>query len=177
MNDWLDGETKLFKNVLSESLISRINQGYLMDSLRTNLTHWPPNIVNNSGPIFLYQLRKDIEEDVKSEVIKLLPDHTKDLKWSMTYTLGSRYSYLNWHNDIWHEYSITLYLNDHWEREYHGYLIYESPDGLRAVLPEYNSAFVFRAPLQHSTTMPTIQAPLRKSIQIFVSKIESEANK
>jgi hypothetical protein len=170
--EWDPGYTKQVKNILADSTIQKVLQGYLRTSLRSNLTHWEANIVGTSGPIFLYELKVELMQEIKDQVCKHLPEDAVPLPWSIQYTVGSRYSYLSWHRDIIYDYSCTIYLNDNWDKEYHGYLIYESPDGLRAILPEYNTAFFFKPPLHHSTTMPTIQAPLRHSLQIFVGKKE-----
>jgi Rps23 Pro-64 3,4-dihydroxylase Tpa1-like proline 4-hydroxylase len=159
---------KLTFDVLSDELIAKIKKyPATADVLKTNLTDWDPNLIGTSGVILLYYLKDELLEEVKFEIINKFPELRKH-KFSIAFTLGSRLSYIQWHCDQGHKYSITLYLNEHWNRDFGGALIYQdNDDSYKAVYPEFNKAVSFAPPVWHSTTMPTLLAPLRESLQIF----------
>jgi Rps23 Pro-64 3,4-dihydroxylase Tpa1-like proline 4-hydroxylase len=161
-------DVKISFDVLSHKLIDKIKKyPATADILKTNLTDWDPNLIGTSGVILLYYLKDELLEEVKMEIIKKFPK-LAECKFSVAYTLGSRLSYIQWHCDQGHKYAITLYLNEHWNRDWSGALVYQDADNnYRAVYPEYNKAISFTPPVWHTTTMPTILAPLRESLQIF----------
>jgi hypothetical protein len=75
---------------------------------------------------------------------------------------------VQWHCDQDHKYALTVYLNEHWDRNWSGSLVYQDiDDRLIAVYPEYNKTVSFVPPVWHTTNMPNILAPLRESLQIF----------
>lgn len=161
-------DIKITFDTLSDDLIKKIKQyPSVADTLKTNLTDWDPKLVGTSGTIFLYYLKDELLESVKAEIITKFPN-VKSCKFSVAYTLGSRLSYVQWHCDQDHKYALTVYLNEHWDRNWSGSLIYQDSDNqLIAVYPEYNKTISFAPPVWHTTNMPNILAPLRESLQIF----------
>jgi hypothetical protein len=159
---------KITRDVLSDSLIQKIkNYPRICDNLKTNLTDWDPHLIGTSGVILLYYLKNDLLEETKYELIKHFPE-IKDYKFSIAFTLGSRLSYIQWHADQGHKYAITLYVNEYWDRDWGGALIYQDNDETyKAIYPEYNKAVSFAPPIFHATVMPTLLAPVRESLQIF----------
>lgn len=160
------------KDVLSRGLIERIKmaaQG--KREHRLNLTSWPANIVDSSGAILLFDMPDDIVASVKEELADIVGREYLDQTWAVTYTLGSRLSYIAWHNDSHQEVACTVYLNNEWNMNWGGCFIYENAaDDLRAIYPAFNTGIVLHPPVLHTTTMPTIHAPLRESLQVFVNK-------
>lgn len=160
-------DVKISFDVLSNELIDKIKKyPSIADNLKTNLTDWDPKLIGTSGTIFLYYLKDELLEEVKAEIVTKFPS-LKDYKFSIAYTLGSRLSYVQWHCDQGHKYAMTLYLNNNWDRDWSGALLYQDGNDYRAIYPEYNKAVSFAPPVWHATTMPTLLAPLRESLQIF----------
>lgn len=138
--------------------------------LRTNITNWNSDIVGASGVILLWEIHGQLFQDIKQETMKRLPQYQDvfDREWSISCHIGSRLSYIPWHNDVKHALSITVYLNSSWEKEWAGYLLYEEQDHIRALLPKFNRAIVFRPPLMHTVLPTNIVSPMRESLQIFI---------
>lgn len=161
----------IIQNTLSLQLIQNIKQyAYKQRKIRTNLNTWTQGVIGMSGAILLYDLEDEILEDVRKELEVILPD-TKGLYMSAIYTLGSRYSFIPWHNDQQHKFSMTIYVNERWDRDWAGMFIHEDGDKITAVYPEFNKAVWFVPPLMHTTVMPNQNAPLRESIQVFWDEV------
>jgi hypothetical protein len=141
-----------------------------MPNLRTNLTGWNSEVVGTSGVILLWDLQGQLFQNVKQETMNQLPQyqHLFDREWSICSHVGTRLSYIPWHNDAKHALSITVYLNSSWHKEWAGHLLYEEQDHIRALLPKFNRAIVFTPPLMHTVLPTNIMASLRESLQIFI---------
>lgn len=134
----------------------------------TNLTDWRQEVVQTSGPILLYTVDESIRDEVSSVITgKLNLPETYNISY-MAYTLGGRYSYLPWHDDNVHKFALTVYLNDSWDLNWGGAFMYQDGYEYKAIYPEYNKATYFMAPINHCTSMPSVQAPYRESLQVFL---------
>lgn len=163
--------TDIMENFLNPDTIEKVvSYTRSTKNLRTNLTNWPSGVVGTSGLILISELEEKLFEDVKQETMNQLPQyqHLFDREWSISSHIGTRLSYIPWHNDAKHKLSVTIYLNSTWEKEWAGYLLYEEQDHVRALLPKYNTAIVFTPPLMHTVLATNIIAPLRESLQIFI---------
>lgn len=139
--------------------------------MRTNLTSWPPEVVGMSTAILLHDIKGSLADRISEAVRPFVPEHLYQYVWDITYTFGGRLSYLPFHSDGRNKYSMTIYANDTWSPDWAGFFVYEDTDGeFRAILPEFNKAVHFTPPIDHCTVMPNINAPVRKSIQIFVQE-------
>lgn len=157
------------KDFLTEELITKIRTHGKESSLTgTNLTMWADDIVHTSGVILLYRIEGELLSEIEAYIKTKVDFGIDEYVIGMTYTLGCRYSYIPWHNDDNHILAITVYLNDFWDPSWGGALIYHLDERFTAVYPEYNKAVVFKTPRHHCTVMPTIEAPIRESLQIFV---------
>ena len=141
---------------------------------RTNLTSWPSGVVGSSGTILVFDIENDSElfAKLKTALLPMVGQEFESKKWIFTYAVGSYISFIPWHGDDKHLRSMTIYLNEVWDKNWGGYFLYESEDGIRAELPTFNKGILFTPPLQHSTTMPTLNAPLRLSLQLFVNDFD-----
>jgi hypothetical protein len=159
-------------NVLGLNLIQSVREyAAMQETVRTNHRNWNGNVVSLSGPIYLIALPDLLTQQIKSCLVSVFDEFNfAGLHPVATYTLGGRFSFIPWHDDSNHVFSVTVYLNDFWDRDWGGYFMYEKDGLLGAVAPEFNTAVGFICPLQHCTTMPSINAPLRESIQIFFDK-------
>lgn len=165
-------------NIFSDDLILSIRDYCLPQRKhRLNLTSWTDGQNSTSGPILLYDLNSTLINRIVEEMSPHLPKLPSCI-WHATYTIGSRFSYIPWHDDGKYIYGITTYLNDTWDYNWGGALLYaENNDlnDLRAVYPSYNKTVIIPPPLQHCTTMPNIHAPLRVSLQIFIEEKNDNA--
>ena len=79
-------------------------------------------------------------------------------------------SYIPWHDDGGHEYGMTIYMNETWDRDWGGYFAYEDGDEIKCIKPEFNKLALIKAPVTHTVFVPSSAAPTRETIQIFVLK-------
>ena len=160
---------QLVNNVLSQILIDKIfSYAQTQTKVVTNHTLWPSDVVEVSGPIYLINLPLELREEVRQTLAPYLKKAgVENAPIDINYTLGGRYSYIPWHDDAKHGFSVTIYLNEVWSNDWGGCFLYKDGSDIKAVYPEYNTAILFKPPLMHCTVMPTINAPLRKSLQIF----------
>lgn len=162
---------KIIENCISLELISKIREySYSKKECRTNLTSWNPSLVSTSGTVLLFDLKEMLFNETKKELIKHIGEEHKEEDWSIIYTLGSRFSWLPWHDDGNHKKSMTIYLNDLWEKDFSGWFLYDESGETKAILPSFNKGILLSPPVNHCTVMPNLQAPLRESLQIFVNK-------
>lgn len=160
----------IVKNVLPLDLVEALWSYPQHQPLhRTNLSGWPSNVVGSSGAILLYELEGSLSSSVKRHLLPVVGLEYENYDWYMIYTLGSYLSFIPWHLDEKHVRSMTIYLNKEWDRDWGGYFMYELENEIRAVKPTFNTGVLFTPPLPHTTTMPTINAPLRLSLQVFVN--------
>lgn len=175
MQNWKNGEIRFFENALPISLIQKIKE--LPAEVRKhklNISSWEPNVVGMSGPILIYDIEDELRKELIHHVCKLEPElcNEEESGWITFLALGGRFSYIPWHDDGCYRWTVTIYINDNWHEDYGGFFIYKTQDGIRAELPRFNRASIFKPPIRHTTTMPNMIAPLRESIQIFVGKKE-----
>jgi Rps23 Pro-64 3,4-dihydroxylase Tpa1-like proline 4-hydroxylase len=156
-------------DVFSSDLISSIRAfSNTQDTVRTNHRNWSSDVVGMSGPIYLVDLSEELIFRIFTQLVKSFPEFNfSDLRAKATHTFGGRFSFIPWHTDENHILSVTIYLNEVWDRDWGGFFLYENKDGLGAILPRFNTAVGFKCPMTHCTVMPTINAPLRESIQVF----------
>ena len=167
--------TKIIFDCLPVNLISEISQyAQGLRTHRTNLTSWSGDVVGSSGTILIFDIGNDSElfSKLKTALLPIVGQEFGDKKWIFTFALGSYFSFIPWHEDDNHLRSMTIYLNETWDKNWGGYFLYESEDGVRAELPTFNKGILFTPPLAHSTTMPTLNAPLRLSLQLFINEYE-----
>ena len=166
---------KIILDCLPVNLISEIsNCAGDVKKHRTNLTSWPSNVVGSSGTILIFDIENDSElfSKLKTALLPIVGQEFEGKKWIFTFALGSYLSFIPWHGDDKHLKSMTIYLNETWDANWGGYFLYESEDGIRAEAPTFNKGILFTPPLQHSTTIPSLNAPLRMSLQLFVNNFD-----
>ena len=163
---------KIILDCLPVNLISEISQyAQGLRTHRTNLTSWSGDIVGSSGTILIFDIEDDSElfSKLKTALLPIVGQEFEDKNWVFTFAAGSYFSFIPWHVDEKHLRSLTIYLNEFWDQNWGGYFLYESEDGIRAEVPTFNKGILFTPPLPHSTTMPSLNAPLRLSLQVFVN--------
>lgn len=163
-----------FENILSEPLYSDVlnHLEYLKkeesDFFNTSFTKWDSNLVNTSSPILRYTMAaNDIEiySKIKKEVESKIPYYVSNA----VFHLFPNLSYITWHNDAHIEAALTIYLNDFWDKNWGGYLLYEEKDEIKAIKPEKNLGVLQEKKVKHCVTTTTIGAPIRTSLQFFLT--------
>lgn len=159
-------------DVLSSELISSVRAfSDAQETIRTNHRNWVADVVGLSGPIYLIDLPEELTLHTSAQLSKAFTEFDfSGLRPKVTHTFGGRFSFIPWHTDAGYQLSFTIYLNEVWDRDWGGYFVYEQDGDLNAVVPKFNTAVGFECPVQHCTTMPSINAPLRESIQVFFEK-------
>jgi len=127
----------------------------------------------NSNSIMRYGLENDFElkKQIQIEIESKIPYFVKNMHINLIPNL----SFIDWHRDSHCIAALTVYLNEKWNDNWGGYLIYEENDELKAIKPEKNLAIIQKTPLNHSVSMVNIGADYRISLQIFLHK-ENEKN-
>ena len=163
-----------FENILSESLFSDVlnHLEYLKkeesDFFNTSFTKWDSNLVNTSSPILRYTMAaNDIEiySKIKKEVESKIPYYVSNA----VFHLFPNLSYITWHNDAHIEAALTIYLNEYWDKNCGGYLLYEEKYEIKAIKPEKNLGVLQEKKVKHCVTTTTIGAPIRTSLQFFLT--------
>jgi Rps23 Pro-64 3,4-dihydroxylase Tpa1-like proline 4-hydroxylase len=162
---------RIIENALPLSMIEEIMRcASEQTHVRTNHTSWRQEVIGLSGPIYIADMSGELKEKIHKHMATLAPD------WSLenfdiiaSYNTGGRYSFIPWHDDGNHAFSVTVYLNQVWDRDWAGYFMYErnGSEDIAAILPSFNRAVLFRTPLLHSVSMPNVNAPLRCTLQVF----------
>ena len=158
-------------NAIPADLITQIvTYAKVQENVRVNHTSWRDGVVGLSGPIYLIDITEELRLKLHNAVADTFPEFDLlSYKMDATYTLGGRYSFIPWHDDGIHKLAVTIYLNEVWDKDWAGCLLYQEQgaEEIKAIYPEFNKAVLISTPLQHTTIMPNLQAPLRISLQLF----------
>lgn len=166
---------EVYHDILSTELFKGLREFSRRTKLvNTNLTQWSRDVSGWSTPIICQELPYDLVMRCKEELGLLVAEKYRELPWACNVHLGSRLSYIPWHNDANHKVNITVYLHERWDLEHAGYFLYEdAPGWFRAIWPLPNLGLVYETPLLHSVALANLNAPLRESLQIFINEPEA----
>ncbi len=169
----MDTEFKITENSLSNEMLQKLHQftrtGKQPD--QTNFFGYNIGVIGVSNAIFAFTLDKDIEDEILNELIQKNIFQHKPKKYTMHINLFSRGAFIPWHDDHSYMHTVTIYLNEIWSEDWGGAFLYKKPTNfldIACIYPKQNLAVSFKPPLYHSTTLTTINAPFRESLQIFV---------
>lgn len=161
-------------DVLLPAIIAEIRRWIAADEVpmrRCNLNSWPAELVRLSGAILIRDIGGPHKAILLDALREFLPHGVDPALVSIMHHYAGRLAYIPWHDDDKYALSMTVYLNERWDRDWAGYLIVDEGDGkLRAIAPVFNTAVIFEPPMMHCMTMPALEAPLRESLQVFVMK-------
>ena len=133
-------------------------------SLKTN-SLWDKNIVKDSNQVIIYELKSNDSFFIKiSETIKNKIGH--DIKYLMFY-YWTQGSHIPWNDDYHHTGSITIYLNEYWDRDFGGLFLFEENDEIKCIVPEKNMAIEQTSGVPHSVCPTSKNSDVRFTIQIF----------
>jgi len=163
-------------NFFTEEMFTNI-QGVCDDLLRregntflVNLEYWPNYIVKDSFPVLIHKINR--QSQLYLEIKEAIENKTELIVGSeIMFYYWTRHSYIPWHNDGSHPYALSIYLNEHWDKDFGGIFLYkESEEDIRGIMPKRNLAVLQKGGMMHCTTPVNHDGYIRKSIQVFLTK-------
>lgn len=144
------------------------NQGKLITSIDT----WPDYLILKSTPILKYMIdntESDLMYKIKKEVETKIPYFVN----TITVHIMPNLSYIPWHNDGHVKAALSLYLNDEWNENWGGYLMYKNDETIEAIKPKKNLAVLQKSGIFHSVSTVNIDSEYRYSLQFFLTNEKS----
>jgi hypothetical protein len=173
----MPANVKIIKDILSPDVLAalhHLSRDGRQPSGVNFFSYGNENVVGVSNAIFQFVLGEDLRSQIADELIakEIWPHLPKN--WVAYVNLFSRSSFIPWHDDGNYVHTVTIYLNERWDYDWGGALLYslEEPpfENVSCVYPERNKGVAYTPPLHHSTTLTAINAPMRESLQIFVQE-------
>lgn len=162
----------IYKDVLNEDLCRFLLKNSIQEltkgrSFRSSNFQWDSAVVKSSHPVFV----RDCEGVLASLVLSQLHEKNiiNDLNYSVQNYAWTKLSYIPWHRDSHRRSSITLYLNEFWDRDWGGIFIYEDAGSgeVKGHVPQFNTAIKNDMNVAHAVTMITTDPALpRFTLQI-----------
>lgn len=160
---------KIFKDFIAIDFLEEISaqnkENIHNDVWRTNKS-WNPKIVKSSATVLIRHLDKECTNYLKNHLLTHNLLDKNDTVFAMSY-LWQPLSYIPWHKDSKRKGAATIYLNKKWDIDWGGYLMWKKNDEIKSLVPEFNNAAINDSNVDHSTTLTTLDAPARETIQIF----------
>jgi hypothetical protein len=166
-----------YKNILSDELyielVEYVNK--LIKDKPNNFTTsnliWEENLRGNSTPISRYVFDKR-DDDIAVKIKKEIEDKTEYFVENFCLHLWPNLSYITWHNDNHVKAALTLYLNENWNANWGGFLMYldTTDTTIKAIKPEKNMGLLQENSVSHSVTTINIGADMRISLQFFLKE-------
>lgn len=139
---------------------------------QTNL-FWPEYIIKSSTvvPVLSLDHVDTIRNYLREVYNKILPESSKH-KMEINYYLWPPLSYIPFHDDSHKLIASTIYLNKTWDINHGGFFMYLENhnyhhENYKSIPPKYNSCVINDNKIKHGTTLTTMDAPIRKTLQIF----------
>ena len=164
-----------YNNILPEELYIEVLSyvKMLMEEKSMNFTTstltWNNKLKGHSVPILRYDFSKNdvvMYNKIKKELEKQIPYFVD----SFCLHVWSPLSYITWHDDSHTKAALTLYLNETWDENWGGYLMYKENSEIKAIKPERNLGVLQENGVEHSVTTINVGANVRLSLQFFLTK-------
>ena len=129
---------------------------------------WQDSLKGNSGLIARYEFGKndmEILRKIKIESQKKIPYIISNVVLHLMPPL----SYITWHDDSHVTAALTIYLNEIWDYDWGGYLMYKENNKIQAIKPEKNLGLLQITPVNHCVSTVNIGADYRISLQFFLT--------
>lgn len=155
------------KNILPINLIKEIKNfvdGRQPDT--NNYSFWDNSIIKDSARVDIFHLS---ETPFKPQIIESYKNFISNT-YSECFINFYKWlpgSYIPFHSDGAYGISSTIYLNEHWDKNYGGLFLYEKSNEIKVFTPKYNWAVISDNQLPHSTSIISPKAPIRETLQIF----------
>jgi Rps23 Pro-64 3,4-dihydroxylase Tpa1-like proline 4-hydroxylase len=161
-NDFLEKQLIIdLKNIIRQ----RVNDF----NWKTNLS-WGQNIVKSSSQVSSFNLIN--EKKFYDEILNYYKDYlkNKNINPGIMYYIWNNLSYIPFHKDEHSVIASTIYLNDNWHEDYGGLFLYKTKNEIKAIVPEFNKCIINTNNIAHATTLITMNAPYRETLQLFFTK-------
>ena len=166
-------KVKKYNDFFSEELYSEIKTyvDKIMKDKKTSFTtslSWQKELQSTSTLIARYDFEKDdieIFKKIRREIEKKIPYYVTQGVLHVFPNL----SYITWHPDMHCKAAFTVYLNEEWDSNWGGYLMYEENDEIKSIKPEKNLGVLQVTPVNHCVTTVNIGADYRISLQFFLT--------
>lgn len=130
---------------------------------------WGPGLNPSSSDIHIYPVDPSIDSEIHGMISEKAKQHFNMKIQGICYHWWLPGSHIHWHNDANRGGAATIYLNPEWDKEYNGFFIYELDGNFGIELPEFNKCVFQHGGVMHATTPVSLNAPIRKSLQIFLN--------
>ena len=130
---------------------------------------WEDGIQNQSlGVVSLFRISGKLHDMIVNVLQKYLKPG--EAVKSIQYYEWNQLSQINWHNDEGKKAAITVYLNEKWNFNWGGFFCWqESSEKAHLIVPQFNSAIVVRGNPPHHVSLISPYAPIRKTLQIWLT--------
>lgn len=158
---------KIIKDFISIPLLREIHE-YIVNCKFSWAQNdaWDEELRIGSIPIAIADLTQ-FRERLIEETVSYLPEvKGLELPQPMFYSCPQMAS-IGWHEDYYPS-SISVYLNEYWDRQWGGFFLHEDGNEIKAIKPEFNMAVIVPPNVQHCVTQVAHFSPVRRfSIQLF----------
>lgn len=157
-----------FSEPLYNEIIEHTNSIIKNKSVSFNTSFaWQESLKGNSGLIARYEFGKpelDFFKKIKLESEKKIPYVISKVVLHLFPPL----SYITWHDDTHVKAALTVYLNEEWDENWGGYLLYKEDTEIKAIKPERNLGVLQQNGVEHCVSCVNIGADYRMSLQFFL---------
>jgi len=139
-------------------------------NLHTSKGIWAEELINNIVP----PKRVGVQNYQPFEKLKTLTHHNKFYQLKDFKSIASNIHYMekgagiNWHNDGDWTYGATYYINNKWNTQFGGELMFKSGNGHGYIPIVGNSLVIIKSPLEHKVNPVLSPIIPRISIQMFI---------
>jgi Rps23 Pro-64 3,4-dihydroxylase Tpa1-like proline 4-hydroxylase len=133
-----------------------------------NKHFWENDLQNKSpGAVSIFVIEGNAKDLIEGKLQKYLKSGEKIQ--SVQYYEWNQMSQINWHNDAGTKASMTIYLNDTWNRDWGGFFCWKDENNqYHMIIPKFNSATIARGNPEHHVSLVNPFAPTRKTLQIWI---------
>ena len=139
-------------------------------NLHTSKGLWAEELINNINP----PKRVGVQNYPPFEKLKTLTHHNQFYQLKDFKSITSNIHYMekgagiNWHNDGSWTYGATYYINNKWNTQFGGELMFKSENNHGFIPVVGNSLVIIKAPLEHKVNPVLSPIIPRVSIQMFI---------
>ena len=139
-------------------------------NLHTSKGIWSEDLINNIVP----PKRVGVQNYPPFEKLKTLTQHNQFYQLKNFKSITSNIHYMekgagiNWHNDGNWKYGATYYINNKWNTQFGGELMFKSENGHGYIPIVGNSLVIIKSPLEHKVNPVLSPIIPRISIQMFI---------
>tara|TARA_R110000796_G_scaffold36056_1_gene92281 strand:+ start:1636 stop:2166 length:531 start_codon:yes stop_codon:yes gene_type:complete len=169
----IPNELYYIKNFLDYNNYKKIHNAIFKErkniKLHSSKGVWDDGLINNIIP----PERAIVSKYHPFEILKTLTNHNKFYKLQLKHiTTTIHYmkkgSGINWHSDASWNYGATYYINNRWNSQFGGELMFTSKNGHGYIPVVGNSLVLIKSPLEHKVNPVLSQIVPRVSVQMFM---------